>query len=93
MSKKRVFKKKELEGPPPEFVCKDCGSKNLRTTNVAKAYINIEDDDGTIKKEQIKKRYRDCQGCGERWVTFETIMYKVRKQSVSVKKTQKKKAK
>ena len=84
MSKKRVFKKEELSGPPPEFACKDCGSKKLRTRNTLKSFINIEEEDGTIKREQIRKRYRDCQNCGERWVTFETIMYKVRKKGVKV---------
>ena len=90
MPRKRVFKEKELKGPPPEFACKDCGSKKLKTVNSIKAFINIEGEDGTIRKEQIRKRYRDCTECSTRWVTFETIQYKVRRQGASVKATGKK---
>ena len=85
--KRKLYTRSELKAEPKMFSCQECGSTDLRGIHVAKGFINVQDDDGTVTKEEVKKRYRDCQGCGARYVTFESIIYKVNRQNAQRKQT------
>ena len=87
MPKKRMLvKRDELKKPDKvPFSCRECGCEELRGIYIVKAYINVENEDGSVTKEQVKKRYRDCQKCGTRYATFESIIYKVNRKNVQIK--------